>query len=387
MIKHIHIENFKCFKDFDLDLGPFNVLVGPNDSGKTSLLQAIRLAHGVLVVVDEDHFHVGSIVTEENVHDLETEVGFSCGPEILWQKTDTRPMVIGCIGRTESKRETAAMSVRSKTDITPRREVVNLWPQEELVETHGVCWSARSDSGAGKYPFHASPLASWMQAPCYVRFSPSALKKPSTLEDEWLLSATGEGFPTFLHGLLGLRDGRFEEIEAEFIKWFPAYTAVRIEQERFPQKQKNRKGLVIKFQNRDGSVLPSEAVSDGAILSLAYITLAKKTGHGLLLIEEPENGVHHAALERIVNVLRRISTTTETQVILTTHSPYLLDLVKPEEVKVFHKKADGSVEAKAMSDYEEVQVMKKHFMTGEIWTALGEEEIITERREEQGSEA
>ena len=39
----MHIQNFKCFKDFDIELGPFNVLVGPNDSGKTAFLQAIRL--------------------------------------------------------------------------------------------------------------------------------------------------------------------------------------------------------------------------------------------------------------------------------------------------------------------------------------------------------
>jgi len=34
MITSMHIENFKCFKDFDIELGPFNVLIGPNDTGK-----------------------------------------------------------------------------------------------------------------------------------------------------------------------------------------------------------------------------------------------------------------------------------------------------------------------------------------------------------------
>jgi len=44
MITSMHIENFKCFKEFDIELGPFNVLIGPNDTGKTAFLQAVRLA-------------------------------------------------------------------------------------------------------------------------------------------------------------------------------------------------------------------------------------------------------------------------------------------------------------------------------------------------------
>src|SRR5688572_16191800 len=41
MIRKIHIRNFKCLRDIDVELGPFNVLIGPNDSGKTSFLEAI----------------------------------------------------------------------------------------------------------------------------------------------------------------------------------------------------------------------------------------------------------------------------------------------------------------------------------------------------------
>jgi predicted ATP-binding protein involved in virulence len=63
-------------------------------------------------------------------------------------------------------------------------------------------------------------------------------------------------------------------------------------------------------------------------------------------------------------------------VILTTHSPYLLDLVNPEQVKVFSKQQDGTVEARTMSDHQEVRDMTKHFMSGTIWTELGEERII-----------
>jgi predicted ATPase len=43
MITHLHLENFKCLVDVTIYLAPFTVLIGLNESGKTSLLDAIRL--------------------------------------------------------------------------------------------------------------------------------------------------------------------------------------------------------------------------------------------------------------------------------------------------------------------------------------------------------
>jgi predicted ATPase len=43
LLTHVHIENFKRFETLDIDLEPFDCLVGPNNSGKTTLLQALAL--------------------------------------------------------------------------------------------------------------------------------------------------------------------------------------------------------------------------------------------------------------------------------------------------------------------------------------------------------
>ena len=42
MITHLHIQNFKCLRDVQVDLAPFTILIGPNDSGKSSLLDAVQ---------------------------------------------------------------------------------------------------------------------------------------------------------------------------------------------------------------------------------------------------------------------------------------------------------------------------------------------------------
>ena len=41
MIKQFHIQNYKALRDVTLDLTPIHVLIGPNDTGKTSILDAI----------------------------------------------------------------------------------------------------------------------------------------------------------------------------------------------------------------------------------------------------------------------------------------------------------------------------------------------------------
>src|SRR5437588_11658338 len=43
MITQIEIDGFKTFKDFKVELAPFQVIVGPNGSGKSNLFDALHL--------------------------------------------------------------------------------------------------------------------------------------------------------------------------------------------------------------------------------------------------------------------------------------------------------------------------------------------------------
>src|SRR5437660_11875669 len=43
MITLIEIDGFKAFKDFKVELAPFQVIVGPNGSGKSNLFDALQL--------------------------------------------------------------------------------------------------------------------------------------------------------------------------------------------------------------------------------------------------------------------------------------------------------------------------------------------------------
>jgi energy-coupling factor transporter ATP-binding protein EcfA2 len=78
MIKSLHVENFRCFKEIDIsDLQRVNVVVGKNATGKTALLEAIRLALGgtpnVLWGINQSRGFLGGIqqpITRESFESL-----------------------------------------------------------------------------------------------------------------------------------------------------------------------------------------------------------------------------------------------------------------------------------------------------------------------------
>ena len=47
VIEHIEIEGFKSLEKVSLDLGPLNIFVGTNASGKTNFLEALRVLQGI----------------------------------------------------------------------------------------------------------------------------------------------------------------------------------------------------------------------------------------------------------------------------------------------------------------------------------------------------
>jgi predicted ATPase len=124
--------------------------------------------------------------------------------------------------------------------------------------------------------------------------------------------------------------------------------------------------------------IPASQVSDGVLLVLAYLAiLYLPKPPRVLLIEEPENGIHPQRLREVLKILRDIvKKQSYTQVILTTHSPYAVDEFRPEEVTVCFKQEDGSVAVKQLSESEAVRKQIDIFTLGEIWAAEGDEALV-----------
>lgn len=97
------------------------------------------------------------------------------------------------------------------------------------------------------------------------------------------------------------------------------------------------KTLGLFFRERGiGRPWPAEDVSDGTIRALAILVALADPRTSLLVVEEPENSVHPWIVKVLIEQLRRVSS--EKVVIITTHSPIVIDLLSPEEAWIVFKR-------------------------------------------------
>lgn len=81
--------------------------------------------------------------------------------------------------------------------------------------------------------------------------------------------------------------------------------------------------------------------SDGTLIVVAILTviLSPERSNELICIEEPENCLHPKALRTLISYLLQHK---DNQILITTHSPYLLNLIRPEDVTIASIQKDGS---------------------------------------------
>jgi predicted ATPase len=88
----------------------------------------------------------------------------------------------------------------------------------------------------------------------------------------------------------------------------------------------------------------AQQMSDGTLKVFAYLLLLEDPSPPpFLCIEEPENGLYHKLLETLAREFREHATGQKggSQIFVTTHQPYFVDALEPEEVWVLEKGEDG----------------------------------------------
>jgi len=351
MITSMHIENFKCFKEFDIELGPFNVLIGPNDTGKTALLQAIKLA-GVSVPGPVPLSGISNLVgfdMSESFWQAEKKNTIRLHFECKWQDPEANDVQMTLNYRVDEKRLGQGMVE------------VTIEPSERAAKP-GMFDPGKVTSKA------VAHFAKWLRNTAYYSLDPRHLRKPSL--HAAILSEIGEGLPALLESILRADRERFLALEKHFYRRFPSYSRLELP---LATIQRGADGIGLSFQTRQGKLLTADSVSDGVMLSLAFLAITYQLlPPRVLLIEEPETGVHHASLKDIVETLKQLSADKGVQVIMTTHSPYMLDGVDPVVVHVFQKDDEGAVHAKRLSDFDGAGEISDMFSTGEKWSLLAE---------------
>lgn len=397
MIKTFRVKNYKALRDASLDLTPIHVLIGPNATGKTSILEAIA---ALCRSVD---------------HPLESAfLGRWEGQSLVWNGAPASPVCLGCSaeingsvfsyelpctfgsGAREVKTETEQLVLgtaegwqpvllpRSKPSRSNIYRIVkqNASRSEDVIEAaHRV-----HDALGG------SQLYRWNSGMLALPTAPDSNRR-------FRMEPSGFGLALCLDDILGYDRELFTRLETRFRDIFPNVKSIKLMPEPAfrapvddPQgidmlQQADGKRLYFQFANGT-QLVPAAQVSDGVLLVLAYLTILHlPKPPRVVLVEEPENGIHPKRLQDVLKILRDLVAEQErTQVILTTHSPYVVDLFKPEEVSVCLKDDDGSVSVHALSKSRTVREQLDVFTLGEIWTAEGDEAIARSSAPETESE-
>jgi predicted ATPase len=102
--------------------------------------------------------------------------------------------------------------------------------------------------------------------------------------------------------------------------------------------------LLLRFNDKGfEDAFYAQQVSDGTLKVFAYLLLLEDPDPPpFLCIEEPENGLYHKLLETLATEFRKHANPSRgSQVFITTHQPYFVDSLKPEEVWILQKGEDG----------------------------------------------
>ena len=196
-------------------------------------------------------------------------------------------------------------------------------------------------------------------------FTPDAARGLPLAGPQPHLSVHGDNLANVVQFMERKHRDTFEDILQQIADKVPGID--RIDTERSPDGR-----LLLRFNDR-GFTDPfyAQQMSDGTLKLFAYLLLlADPTPPPFICIEEPENGLYHKLLEVLVAEFRRRATgeSNTPQIFVTTHQPYLIDALAPEEVWILEKGADGFARISRASDDATVKAMADEGLPlGGLW--------------------
>ncbi len=383
MITRFRVRNYKALRNISLDLTPLHALIGPNDSGKTSVLEALAALCKSVDSLLNQIFPMGTVFTE-----------------LLWDGAPGSALSF-CCDLVDG--EFAGTYQFDCTPPAPGASFLSALREKWTPAGQGpLDLSAPLGSGATAVHFVANGLVPGVPDPMLInirnalsgvalfRWNARMLRLPVILDAarRFTMDISGFGLAQCLDDILGLDREQFRRLEEQFCRIFPQVKSIQLVAEtayQWPDQQAADgmphlvagSGKGISFQLRNGHSIRAAHASDGLLLTLAYLTLLfLPQPPRLILVEEPENGIHPKRLQDVLTMLRQfLSEHPRTQILLTTHSPYLLDCFQPHEVTLCRKEADDSVSLHPLKGMPDVQKQLTVFGLGEIWTAEGDDAL------------
>jgi len=382
MITRLRVQNFRCLRDVTVDLAPLTVLIGPNDSGKSSILDSIALLGRTM------RYQFGEVFR-----------GADAVEQITWQRDASLMIAWQVDGMFSGTEFTYGLSAgregyraekwsHGKASVTPVGSRIANSDTIQMSFTDGRPGTLQIPDETALSRFAPDLAANGFvrfMDPIKLALEPRMMRQTTKPSPGARLVASGENLAGILDGLLAGPDrDAVLAFERDLNLMIPSLKGISTP----PPEEPGQEGKTIKFtlagSQKPPVAIRCENVSDGAMLVTAYLALAHGESSDLLLVEEPENGIHPKLLEKVVDLLRKISTgevgNRARQVIVTTHSPILLNYVRKEEVRIVHRLPSEGAQVTPFEKVDRIDEYLREFAIGELWYLLGEKGLLEGKR-------
>lgn len=306
MIRKVTLHNFKRFGDVEITLPGHVVLAGPNNTGKTTLLQAIAAwdlalrrwqeSYGTTVSKHKGGYPFVSIARPE----------FLAVPvrklDLLWTARQTTSEI--CIGLKLNSGAPLVMEFRFND------EQIRVRPMSDTLADHARCTKLNS--------IYVPPMTGL------------ATEEPLYAQDVFIEARLAEGRPGEVLRNLLVRASRSEEawrrLESSVSRLF-GYTLL-------PPNEKGRFITAEYCSEEHGPRFDIASAGSGFQQVLMLLTFLVTRPGAVLLIDEPDAHLHVILQDAIYSELRTVAAEQHSQLVLATHSEVIINSVDPSELMV-----------------------------------------------------
>ncbi|MFQ5734023.1 MAG: AAA family ATPase [Planctomycetaceae bacterium] len=388
MITLIEALNYRCLRHIRQPLGRFHVLVGPNASGKTTMLDVVEF--------------LGSIVSEgleEAIGDrtpdprnllfrgegdllelaIEAEIPPDLRSHLPLEHTHIRYEIAVSIDEVTGRPAIRNEALMFKQESTASEDQRTLFP-ELILPPQTIAARGRStkrvlskNAKSGKDNFYPEvkkgqgggwvpsfqlgpyrsalanlpedetrfPVATWFKNLLSQRIQKIILdsltmRRASPPGQTDRFKTDGSNLPWVVERLIQENPEKFRDWIAHLQTALPDLFSLRTVE----REDDRHRYLVIRYANEFD--VPSWLVSDGTLRLLALTLPAYLPNlEGVYMIEEPENGIHPKAVDTLIQSLSNVY---RAQVLLASHSPVILSATDSAEVLCFAKGEDGATD-------------------------------------------
>jgi predicted ATPase len=410
MIRLIEALGYRSLRDVRRSVGRFQLLVGPNASGKTTFLDVVGLLGDLLRggipslalrsgnfddLVWMKHGNKFELAIEAEIPDslrtppakgnlaanrvryevslgLDSEGVIGVAAETLWLKPESEIP--------PQQRELFPQSLPPRGSIVHAagkaapdgwRRVVQKSELNDYFRSETSGWNAPFRFGPQRLALanlpedeDKFPVAVWFRRLLSlgiqsVVLSGEHMRRPSPPGSPVEFQSDGSNLPWAIERLARTNPERFERWLDHVRTALPDIETV----ETIERPEDKNRYLLVAY--RTGLRAPSWTVSDGTLRLLALTLVAYlDTADRIYLIEEPENGIHPRAVETVYQAL---SSTSESQILCATHSPVMLSLAEPSSVLCFARTDEGATDIVRGSEHPNLKTWKRETDLGTLF--------------------